>query len=663
MVGTPLPPVAGQIIEMNLDQLRILAQWGRGRVEGLAWSPDASTIAVTTPLGIYLYFTAPDLSTPPVFVPTTGRAGRLAFSPDSRLLAVETIVPGSGKDMDLPVYRVQIWDLPTLRQLPPEALVNPQPQSTLETTLPAALLAFTDLNRLAVVVRIDGGASVQTWDLTTGQRTAELNLTGGETATTAAISRDFSLLATRGDQGPVRIWRLRDGALLAATEDAPTGSRAGPLDFAPDGSRLAVGYADFTKDFANTNGVRVWKLPTDGSAQAVLDGVYTDNTLGEGAEQTLTSLAWSPNGEWLAAGYADYAISAWRLPPNVQVHHIQGATLPRYLAWSPDSQHLAAGGLEIWRPIDTPNTPDPGRSTAGKVAYDDNFLPGLYDMTFAPDNQSLVLAEYGRIDFRATLNGTRNMEITGMTGQVNSLAFNPEGTLLSAACQDGAARLYLVKNGQFQAALGQPGLPVLTTDFSSNGWWVAYAAEDMKIQVYRVHDGMPMLTITEPYVSYRLRFAPNSDQIASLTTSGVNLRAFGGTIRRINAQLKVNYGGVGLTDMAYSPGAEHLALVGSDVVRVIDPLNLSNQTAKVEYTIYDASGALPWSVAFSPDNAFLAVGWSDGQIRFYWAADGTLLKTFPAHPEAVARLAFTRDGQYLASLGSEGTVRIWGIGQ
>jgi WD40 repeat protein len=116
---------------------------------------------------------------------------------------------------------------------------------------------------------------------------------------------------------------------------------------------------------------------------------------------------------------------------------------------------------------------------------------------------------------------------------------------------------------------------------------------------------------------------------------------------------------VGLTDMVYSPGQENLALVGSGIVRVIDPL-----TQATVYTITaQPDGALPWSVAYSPDNAFLVVGWSDGQMRFYWAADGAFLGSWQAHPEAVQRLSFTRDGTLLASQGSEGTIRVWGIGQ
>jgi WD40 repeat protein len=181
----------------------------------------------------------------------------------------------------------------------------------------------------------------------------------------------------------------------------------------------------------------------------------------------------------------------------------------------------------------------------------------------------------------------------------------------------------------------------------------------MKIRVFRLDDGVQIAGFNEPFVAYKLLFSPNSDQLASLTTSGVNLRQVQGTERQVSFLLQGTVGGVGLSDMVYSPGEEFMALVGNGLIRVIVP-----RTRKEVYTIHAPENqALPWSVAFSPDNAFLAVGWSDGQIRFYWAQTGEPKGTWQAHPEAVQRLAFTRDGTLLASFGGEGTIRLWGIGK
>ena len=277
-------------------------------------------------------------------------------------------------------------------------------------------------------------------------------------------------------------------------------------------------------------------------------------------------------------------------------------------------------------------------------------------MQFSPDGGTLALASYGMIDFRNTSDGSRRMTVSGMNGPVNSIAYYPDGTMLVAACDDGTTRLYLTRNGFYLNQLGEPTYPQLAVDFSNDGRWVATTGEDELVRIFRVKDGVQMYGLIEPYVGYELRFAPNTDQFASLTTSGVRLRAIDATEEDFYINWEWWIGGVGLTDMAYSPGEEYLALVGNDVVRVVEPL-----TGIGVYSLYDPAGALPWSLAFSPDNAFLAVGWSDGQVRIYWAQDGRLMRTIQAHPNSVRRMIFNKAGTLLATLGEEGTIRLWGV--
>jgi len=639
--GTALPPVTSPIIELTMGDVRLLAEWGRGRVDGLAWSADDCWIAVTTPLGIYLYdATAPGA---PQVLTTGGAASRPVFSGDGRYLAVNIFPTGTGYDMAIPAHYVEVWDV---------GLDAPARLTQLETRGQALALAF-DGGELLALVRMDGGAQLQRWDIASGQRGQALNLTGGESAVEAALSSDLSLAATRGSGGPVRIWRLADGINLATTNEP--GETAGRLAFSPDGRWLAVTYPDQKKDFFNTNLVKVWQVPDGAGPLSQLAYALSAPAAGEGAEETLISLAWSPDGAYIAAGFEDQRVVVWRSVPSAPFRELAGASLPRFLAWAPGpgpdqaDPRLAAGGLEVWRIGAAGGVPE-------RLAYVNDFLPGLFDMQFSPDGETLALASYGMIDLRSTADGRSRLAITGMDGPVNGVAYSPTGAFLAAACQDGTARFYQASDGRYLALVGEPTQPLLAADFSSDGRWLAFSGENMLVQIFRVKDGVLMYGLREPFVGYELRFSPNSNQIASLTTSGVRLREMDATEEKIILGLEHWVGGVGLTDMAYSPGQEFLALVGNDVVRVLDPL-----TGELIYTLYEPGGALPWAVAFSPDNAFLAVGWSDGHIRLYWAQDGRSLHGWTGHPGSVSRLAFTRDGRLLASLGEEGTLRLWGI--
>jgi WD40 repeat protein len=669
-IGTPLPLGNDQIIETTLSRMRVLSQWGRGRVEGLAWSPDAQRVAVATPLGVYLYNIL-DLSTP-LWLDTHAPAYRLAWAPDGLTLAVDTASPGSGADTLIPLHQVQIWST---------ASAGDTPLAKFDTGAQALAIAYRSDTELGLLLRTAKGAAFQRWDVPNRTRLETINLNadsapnggtaapdgsgtatpgsatvGNGSASEGALSPDFSHAATHGQAGTIRIWRLSDGKNLASTpaSDAP----AGALAFSPDGKSLGAAYPDQTRDLQNSNLVRVWRVPDQPGELTLPTYSLNDPTLPEGADEALISLAWSVDGQFVAAGASNQMVHLWRSAAGPVYRQITSGAMPRFLAFGlrvgEGGSRLAIGGLEIWQI----SNPGPG-AVVSRIGADENYLPALFDMQFTPNSSLLTLAEYGAIDFRSVIDGHHALTIGDIAGAVYGVSFSPEGNYLAAACQDGTTRLYLTRNGRYLDTLGEATYPVHSVAFSSHGFWIASSGEDMRIRIFRLDDGVQIAGFTEPFVAYKLLFSPNSDQLASLTTQGVNLRKITGTERQASFDLEGNVGGVGLSDMVYSPGQEYLALVGSGLVRVIEP-----GTRKTLYTIgAPLSGPIPWSVAFSPDNAFLAVGWSDGQIRFYWAQDGELKGTWQAHPEAIQRLSFAKDGTLLATQGQEGTIRIWGIGQ
>jgi WD40 repeat protein len=67
-----------------------------------------------------------------------------------------------------------------------------------------------------------------------------------------------------------------------------------------------------------------------------------------------------------------------------------------------------------------------------------------------------------------------------------------------------------------------------------------------------------------------------------------------------------------------------------------------------------------WSVAISPDGGIVAGGGRDWKIRIWNRESGKLLFTLIGHQEAVKGLAFSPDGNMLASCGwKDLTVRLW----
>jgi WD40 repeat protein len=70
---------------------------------------------------------------------------------------------------------------------------------------------------------------------------------------------------------------------------------------------------------------------------------------------------------------------------------------------------------------------------------------------------------------------------------------------------------------------------------------------------------------------------------------------------------------------------------------------------------------LIWDLAFSPDGQILASAGGDGEISLWSTEDGQRLDLFQGHREGVTCLAFSPDGAWLASGSLDASVRFWSV--
>src|SRR6266498_2904773 len=186
LAGTPVPLPKTAITIDNVNQLFLLARWGKGNIVQVEISPDGRMTAVATPLGIYLYDSETFAETR--FIEAKNWLNSIVFSPDGTLLAAGSL--------DGTAQVLQVSDGST--------------QKTLKGPLSSITsLAFSTDGSLLAVGDADG--SIYVFELTT----QALRVLAGHTARIHSLifSPDGKTLISGSEDLTVRFWQISTGVL------------------------------------------------------------------------------------------------------------------------------------------------------------------------------------------------------------------------------------------------------------------------------------------------------------------------------------------------------------------------------------------------------------------------------------------------------------------
>lgn len=471
------------------------------------------------------------------------------------------------------------------------------------------------------------------------------DLSGRWLATGTRITRERTNSAVDDVVGQARVWNVHTGAPV--TDWIEVEDQVDGLEFSPDGSALAIFSSQgvIRNSGQSINLVRVIGLPS-----AVRR--FPPLTLGD----AVVSVAFSPDGRYLATGCTDGTVTVWNAQTGEPVHQaLKHGHVNCVLRFSPDGAWLAAGGeagVRIWDirsgALALPDlkhearvsffdfTPDGSRlitvSSVGVFrSYDlksaQSGLPPMFmeteaavvSATYSPDGKQIVTVSGGG-DFRIwdAVSGLPTSALVAparefdpwAASMINRASWSPDGKLLVVPVGDKTARIWDVAPATERSVRLRHSAVINSAEFSPDGIRIVTASDD---GTARIWDSQTGAELTPPLQHggriIRARFSPDGRRIATAS--------FAGTARVWNAA----------TGEPISPPIRHDGFVNN--------------------------------VRFSPDGSRLVVSGGQPSVTIRDASNGNQIGSTLQHNQTLHDAMFSRDGRRILTASADHTARVW----
>lgn len=624
-----------------------IARLGEGYVYDIALSPDGEYLAVGTGIGLWWYECA-TMSPVDLWDTEQGAISTLTFSPNGKWLAT------AGNDGSVKVWNVS-------RRACITQIERWEKNNRLTRQDKISRIAFSpDNQQLAVSGRHD--YIVDIWHPETGEHLAKINADhqvelwqycglvrpiafSPDSQLIACLTPHIPNTAAEPEAESISVWNVSNGECVASLTRYSPGVMWYSFCFSPCGESLvASGDVDTKLQAWNTNSWEKIKTYPDYGADRMIPSYSAKGVLHAAAvfNSTNTITVWDVehdekiyasesdeeimslhfmNGTKLAiANSYNFKVEAADTQQTVTSSHPHTANIPGSLVFSNDGETLVAGypdeGIRLW------NVADPSRPSA---VFE---LAGSQHRVHAfTDGKIFAISQVGEKTFNVSEVSNHNNLIAKCEFKerptYGAVAFAPENQLM--AYGDSQRRLYL--------------------------WDIQHREV---VSTYSVHRNI---------ISY-IQFSPDEGLLASYGEIGPDFRLWdiehqediSGTLSNL-----IEY------EVAFAPCSNLIAAPTQDEILLWDLTQRQTQITipKPERWTYQG----PWHdiLAFSPCGQYLASGsrWIRGMkkswVQLWKVANGENIATFDGHTSDINDLAFSPNGELLASAGFDGTILLWNL--
>jgi WD40 repeat protein len=406
-----------------------------------------------------------------------------------------------------------------------------------------------------------------------------------------------------------------------------------------------------------------------------------------GAGTQSTYIACSHNGDFIAtAGVFEYSVKIWRTSDNSLVRTIAvGDREMESIALTPDDQYLLVGLDGIFgddRPTLRLYRISDGAYIRGYNP--NNNAQNEFGVDVSPDGTMVAGAQQS--DGTDIYNLSTGALVRHIPGANWGVKFSPDSQSILANTPDGAC-LFSVATGALIRKLA-PGGNLFS--FSQDGQYVAIAAEQeflAPIWIVRVSDGQTVRTLSGGTVQYvfGIRLSANGSKLVAVgihdavvwlpfNVSDCAVDCWDIASGTVDWDYRYEYGAGFGVDI--SPDGQYAYMSGGKETYIYPAFDPHGRDSILRFRMSDGqqigitTGRMyVTSIAFTPDSSVMAVGGLLNVAETVRVSDGAHLNYFVGHAAAIRGLAFSPDGQTLATgggdsdpyFGPDGTIKLWRV--
>jgi WD40 repeat protein/tRNA A-37 threonylcarbamoyl transferase component Bud32 len=398
-----------------------------------------------------------------------------------------------------------------------------------------------DGERLAVAVAEN---PVQIIDVASG----DVRLTLPDRASSLAWSPNGEMIVTVQGSSGLTVWKAVDGSRvlsLRAQNDSPTIPSTLEVSWSPDSRQISMARATIG----------------DGGGFAVLD--VANQRQSRGYRTGGVYLAeWSPDGKTIATAGKDGKVRIWDAARDQAFREFQASTSRHEsLAWSSNGRFVASGGwwlgpesLTVWKLAES----------TGLLEQEPQPEISAYCTRWSPDGNRLAVGGSADVTIFDPAEPNTNLKLAGHAGQVNAVAWKPDGSALATASHDRVIKIWNAHTGQEIRSLHGHDDKITSLDWHPDGQLLVSAGHDHLIRLWNSETGEELASLPghPGNTIFSVRWNPDGKLLASCAGTSVRVWVWDPNGRQLRYELS---GHVALvTGLAWHPSSSRLATCGFD---------------------------------------------------------------------------------------------------